>query len=135
MILIIYYVFVDKSIHKLSADGRWWRFGQRQGNPFTSKISSIGVTYTDDTSFIWVSSNGHGVARIEGNALRNDERKSYKGVESDPWTWLFYSGHRYFPDNNIHSVLSGFGVSDDDNVLLCIGEVGLTLLDIRYLLE
>jgi len=121
------WVAENNSVHKLSSDGGWWRYGQRQGSP------SAGITSVASAGgFVWIGTN-IGLARVPGDA---DATQQYKGSldksdsDSDPWTWAFFGGHRYLPDNTVMQVIAGGKYADtSESIVLVRCETGLATLE------
>lgn len=116
----------ESSVHKLSAGGRLWRYGQRQGAP-TANVTSVSAS----NGYIWVGTS-FGVSRVSGNAdaTQKDELSTtYRlNSESDPWGWMYLSGNRYLPDNKVSAVVAGSPIGTGSLVLVTTYS-GLALLE------
>jgi hypothetical protein len=114
------------SIHKLTAAGVWFRYGQRQGST-NAQITSVSAA----NGFVYVGS-AVGLSRVRGDA---DPTQYYKGEQlddrqqhADPWSWNYYAGHRYFPDDNVKRVVSA-STSADSGVAVVVTANGVTMLE------
>jgi hypothetical protein len=126
------------SIHKLTTAGVWFRYGQRQGST-NAQINSVSAA----NGFVYVGS-AVGLSRVRGDA---DPTQYYKGEQlddrqqHDPWSWNYYAGHRYLPDDNVKRVfwvstsavwgvgvvVSAFGVTLLESALWTLDEKGVTM--------
>jgi hypothetical protein len=126
------------AVHKLDAQGRWWRHGYHQGAPF-GNITSITVA----DGYVYVGSQS-GLAKFRTNAnpaqvdtlSRTDERcnlliDSAGSAETttcangaDPWVWSYYAGQRYLPDNNVFTLVAAPAVDASGTVVLATTATG-----------
>jgi hypothetical protein len=110
------------SVHKLTANGIWYRYGQRQGSTNAQITSVVAVN-----GFVYVGS-AVGLSRVRGDA---DPAQHYKGVESlhdDPWSWSFYAGQRYLADDSIAFVVAG-AIGGSSSVAIAVTAAGLALFE------
>jgi hypothetical protein len=113
------------SIHKLTTAGVWFRYGQRQGST-NAQINSVSAA----NGFVYVGS-AVGLSRVRGDA---DPTQYYKGEQlddrqqHDPWSWNYYAGHRYLPDDNVKRVVSA-STSADSGVAVVVTANGVTMLE------
>lgn len=115
------YIAESESIHRLSADGRLWRMGARQGST-NANISSVTVS----GGFVWVGS-AYGVSRT---ATFSEQGHPGKDTwKEDPWKWSYYHGQRYLPDNSVKFVVSTGDSVKDAGVVFVGGATGLALLE------
>jgi hypothetical protein len=118
----------NNSVHKLTAAGAWWRYGQRQGAPF-GQITSVAAV----GGYVWVGS-ALGMARVRGDV---SARPSYDlggkqgaahAKSSDPWDWMFYGGNRYLVDTPVLAVVGGSAAGGGSSVLVASAS-GLARVD------
>mmetsp|Transcript_19127 Transcript_19127/g.31993 ORF Transcript_19127/g.31993 Transcript_19127/m.31993 type:complete len:834 (+) Transcript_19127:33-2534(+) len=137
----------SNAVHKLDRQGRWWRYGYHQGAPFgniTSVAAVNGYTYVGSKT---------GLARFRGDAypaqvdtlttgdtkcssMNAGKEPSECNAEADPWSWNYYGGSRYLPDNSVRMIVrseayavSGRGAGKEGFTVLVASERGLTLLE------
>ena len=98
-----------EAVHRLEASsGAWMRFGYQQNAPFRN-VSSVAVS----SGSVWVGGSdngggGGGVGRFDNTAspvqldgLLVPAVEPGEVLQSDPWTWSYYGGHRYLPSNRV----------------------------------
>ena len=123
------WVAEQNSVHKLTSDQIWYRYGQRQGST-SSNITSVAAV----NGFVYVASD-YGVSRVRGDLSPTQIYKSNSYPTSpvndppgDPWSWLFFSGPRYLTDNAVHFLAAG-PQDGSDCFILTVGASGMTLLE------
>eukprot|EP00598_Pedospumella_elongata_P005501 CAMPEP_0184967304 /NCGR_PEP_ID=MMETSP1098-20130426/718_1 /TAXON_ID=89044 /ORGANISM="Spumella elongata, Strain CCAP 955/1" /LENGTH=817 /DNA_ID=CAMNT_0027488731 /DNA_START=6 /DNA_END=2459 /DNA_ORIENTATION=- len=134
------------AVHKQDVQGRWWRYGYHQGAPF-GNITSVNVV----DGYVYVGS-ALGLARLKSNSnpaqvdtLGNPNEQCNLliggensletvdcSVTADPWTWSFYAGNRYLPDNAVATLASAPAPTEGPSkstVVLVATATGLTFLE------
>jgi hypothetical protein len=124
------------TVHKLSADGRWWRYGQKQGAPLDNVTSVAAVG-----GFVYVGAET-GLARVRGDADPSASSSPHH-ANADPWQWQYYGGHRYLPDDAVSTLvpngnantnanspgIAQTGIGGDGSVVVaCVTATGIALM-------
>lgn len=131
------------AVHKQDTLGRWWRYGYHQGAPFAN-ITSVSAV----DGYVYVGSQ-LGLARLRGNSnpsqvdtLSNPNEGCNLLIDAagtaetancadsaDPWTWSYYAGHRYLPDDSVATVVAAPAADGESTVVLVATQTGMTLLE------
>lgn len=131
------------AVHKQDTQGRWWRYGYHQGAPFGNITS---VTVVD--GYVYVGSQ-LGLARLKSTSNPaqvdtlgnpNEACNLLIGADgsaetancadnADPWTWSYYAGHRYLPDDSVATLVSAPATDGTSTVVLVASQTGLTYLE------
>jgi len=130
-------------VHRLTADGAWWRFGYQQMAPMYN-ISSVEVV----NGIVWVGSDVSGLARLSSqasaqqldisvsgefntnakeNSNTNTNTHIFTDPDNDPWMWQYYIGGRYLPCNSIIS-LQTYQYSTSDSSVLAVTTAGIAFI-------
>jgi hypothetical protein len=113
------YLFVVEmeSVHRIDSNGKYDRFGYRQGAPVRN-TSTISV----NNGAVYVGSKNNGFSRMFAN-INNDD--------NDPWKWQYYYGSRYLPSNNVIGIINdNSNDNDDDKSVFIITSAGITYLQV-----
>lgn len=93
-----------ESVHKLTIDGVYWRYGYQQMAPMTN-ITSVAV----HDGMVYTGSSDAGMARVHSNTdptqLDINIEGNHNGAKDDPWTWKYFYGPRYLIDNTVKSIV------------------------------
>jgi hypothetical protein len=110
------------SVHKLTANGIWYRYGQRQGSTNAQITSVVAVN-----GFVYVGS-AVGLSRVRGDADPTQYYKVTESLHEDPWSWSFYAGQRYLADDSIAFVVAG-ATGGSSSVAIAVSATGMALIE------
>jgi hypothetical protein len=101
------------STHKICEDGAWLRYGYHQGLP-TNNITNVAAI----GGLIWVGS-AFGLSRVSSDAdpTQLDGTSSFDTIHAigDPWTFLYFGGNRYLPDDSVVSIVPDLSNNNNAN--------------------
>lgn len=117
----VLFVSETDAVHRMDADGKWWRLGLHQGLPLHN-ITSVGVS----NGVLYVGSM-YGLAKTSAN-LDATQVNAAAIKSSDPWSWIYFEGHRYLPSDTITAIVASHAAVDGSCALI-ITDAGVALLD------
>ena len=117
------FVSETDAVHRLDAAGQWWRLGLHQGLPMHN-VTSVGVS----NGVLYVGSV-YGLAKTSANIDATQINAAGATVSADdPWSWVYFEGHRYLPSDIIRAIVPSHAAVDGSCALI-VTEAGVTLLD------
>lgn len=130
-----------ESLHRLTRDKVYWRYGYQQGAPMQN-ISSVAV----HNGIVYAGSENLGLSSVDGAASPDQldatiggngdaspdptDGAPPAGAHGDPWRWSYYFGPRYLPSNAVLS-LHVDRSRKSGHSLLVFTETGAAYLDVR----
>ena len=132
-----------ESIHQLTSDLQWNRYGYAQLAP--CRTSAVSVWPTE----VWVGSDKAGMSRLWSDTAPaahspragrwrysqcgTGERKrgTFRDPKGDPWTWLYYYGQRYLPSSVVIDIVSANEPGGEDASVFVVTTAGLALLHVE----
>jgi hypothetical protein len=113
-----------ESLHKLSREGQYYRYGWQQGAPMTN-VSTVAIA----DGYVWVGSWALGLARMKATnspdqldaSIGQDGNVGAGAANKDPWAWDYYWGARWMPSNDVSGILFDSKAATGHSVLVTTG--------------